>query len=110
MSSLLKRDITLFEITDIFGKRVRTSKEYWKKIKKDKHQELMFEKQEAVDTLVRPDEVYRSVRDEYIKLYYKKFATTTLVVVVKYLNGDGFVVTAYQTSKVKRKGKILWPK
>jgi len=110
MPILINPEDTLFDITDIFGKHVRTTREYWMKIKKDKHQELIFEKQEAVDTLVKPDEVYRSVRDEYIKLFYKKFATTTLVVVVKYLNGDGFVVTAYQTSKVKRKGEKLWPK
>ena len=34
----------------------------------------------------------------------------TLVCAVKVLNGDGFVVTFYQTSKPKPKGEIVWQK
>lgn len=100
----------LFEVNDVFGKRIRTTKLYWEKIKSEKHRELEFEKEDVVIVLQNPDEVYRSVTDDYIRLFLKKFEHETLIVVVKYLNGDGFVITSYQTSKEKRKGEKLWPK
>ena len=33
-----------------------------------------------------------------------------LIVAVKVLNGDGFLVTVYQTGVYKKKGTLLWPK
>lgn len=33
-----------------------------------------------------------------------------LIVAVKVLNGDGFLVTVYQTKDYKKKGELLWPK
>ncbi|GEM_PF-4987671 len=33
-----------------------------------------------------------------------------LIVAVKVLNGDGFLVTTYQTKEYKRKGEKIWPK
>lgn len=75
-----------------------------------KHKELEFGIEDVVNTLQKPDEVYRSVTDEYIRLFHRKYHEETLIVVVKYLNGNGFVVTVYQTSKEKRKGEQLWPR
>ncbi len=100
----------LFEVEDVFGKKIRTTKSYWKKIKEDKHKELKFDITEITETIKNPEEVYRSVRDEFIFIYYKKYEEDTLTVVAKHLNGDGFLITAYQTSKIKRKGEKLWPK
>lgn len=100
----------LFEIKDIFGNNVRITKVYWQKIKNEKHKELKFGHKKVIEALIDPDEVYRSVQDEFIRLFFKKIGNDTLVVLVKYLNGDGFVVTVYQTTKVKRKGEKLWPK
>lgn len=110
MSKFVTKENLLFEVVDVFGKKVRTTKEYWKKIKTEKHSELKFDYNDVLETLTKPDEVYISVRDPYIRLFYKNFAKTTLVVLVKYLNNEGFVVTVYQTSKVKRKGERLWPR
>ena len=109
MSDIVDQNL-LFEIDDIFGKKIRLTKSYWDKIKTEKHKELKFNYKEVINTVIKPDEVYLSVRDKYIRLFYKKIDKTTLVVLVKYLNGDGFVVTVYQTTKVKRKGEKLWPK
>ena len=100
----------LFETVDVFGKRIRTTKSYWEKIKKEKHKELRFDITEIIKTIARPDEVYKSVRDEFIHIHYKKYKQETLVAVIKHLNGDGFLITAYQTSKIKRKGDKIWPK
>jgi len=33
-----------------------------------------------------------------------------LICVVKVLNGEGFLVTAYQTKKPKPKGDLIWQK
>lgn len=75
-----------------------------------KHKELNIEKKKVIETIENPDEVRVSIQDKYIFLFYKKLEKNHLVVVVKYLNNHGFVVTIYQTSKLKRKGKKIWQK
>src|SRR3989338_4827374 len=109
MTQIVKHE-TLFEVKDIFGTTIRTSKPYWESIKNIKHQDLQFTTKEVIATLQKPDQVYLSVKDEFILLFYKTYPTTTLVVVVKYLNQRGFIITVYKTSKTKHKGKQLWPK
>lgn len=107
-SGLVSEDI-LFTIHDVFGRTIRTTKRYWQKIKEEKHTELSAEPTEVIDALTHPDEVYRSVQDPYIALYYKKIQEGYLIVLVKFVGEAGFVVTCYQTTKTKRKGERLWP-
>jgi hypothetical protein len=57
--------------------------------------------------------VVESLSDAQARLYYRFYVGTRvgdkhLCVVVKVLQEDAFVVTAYLTDKVK-KGKVLWP-
>ena len=108
-SRIIKHEV-LFEITDIFGRKIRTTKDYWLKIKTLKHRELRYGIREVKKTLIDPDEVRRSVTDETILLYTKKVTKyDILIVAVKILNNDGFLVTVYQTKEYGKKGKILWP-
>lgn len=100
----------LFEVIDVFGKKIRTSQSYWKKITEEKHQDLKLGLDEVKKTIAEPQEVFRSVKDDSIMINYQRFRTETLVVVTKHMNGDGFLITAYQTTKSKRKGEKLWPK
>lgn len=109
MKNIVSAD-QLFEVTDVFGKRIRTSKQYWEKIKTEKHQELKYGVREVGKVLQKPDSVFRSVKDETIALYRKQMDGDILIVVSKHLNGNGFVVTVYQTKKVLDKGEKLWPK
>jgi hypothetical protein len=109
MSNIQKSDL-LFEVKDVFGKHVRTTRSYWNKIFFVKHKEVKISSAEVIKVLENPDEVRRSVQDPYIYLYYKNVDKKYLVVVVKYLNNHGFIVTIYQTSKVKRKGEKVWPR
>ena len=109
MKEIIKQEI-LFEVIDVFGKKVRTSKSYWDKIFLLKHKEVKTTQIEVKTSVNNPDEVRRSLQDPFISLFYKKIKKHFLVVVVKYLNNHGFIVTVYQTSKLKKKGKILWPK
>ena len=66
MAKILVSQDLLFEIQDVFGRNIRTTKSI------------------------------------------EKYAI--LIVAVKILNGDGFLVTAYQTKEYKKKGELLWPK
>lgn len=109
MKNIVSAD-QLFEVIDVFGKRIRTSKQYWEKIKTEKHQELKYGVKEVGQVLQRPDSVFRSVKDETIALYRKQMDDDILIVVSKHLNGNGFLVTVYQTKKVLDKGEKLWPR
>ena len=64
--------------------------------------------------LQMPSEVRQSRSDDDVRLFYEFYAQTHvggkwLCVVVKYLPGDAFVITAYLTDTMKA-GEIVWPK
>ena len=50
MNQIEKQDV-LFEVTDVFGKKVRTSQNYWDKIFLIKHKELEVSQAEVIDLL-----------------------------------------------------------
>ena len=101
----------LLEVKDVLGRKIRTTKDYWHKIRTLKHQELRYDIIEVKKTIIDPDEVRASITDETILLFAKKFGKyDILIVAVKVLNGNGFIVTAYQTKKYKKKGQLIWPK
>ena len=50
MSDIQKLDL-LFEVKDIFGKYIRTTKTYWDKIFLIKHKELEVSQAEVIDLL-----------------------------------------------------------
>jgi hypothetical protein len=74
----------------------------------------MNDKGTAIERVLRqPQLVRRSRSDEKVRLFYEFYALTIvggkwLCVVVKYLENDAFVVTAYLTDKPKA-GEDLWP-
>lgn len=107
----LVSDQILFEVEDIFGRKIRTTEKYWRQIKEVKHPELKFGIPEVRQTLKNPEEVRKSVTDVTILLFAKKVKEYgILIVAVKTLNGEGFLVTAYKTKRYKKKGELLWPK
>ena len=62
-------------------------------------------------TLKEPDSVWYSSKEENHH-FYKWFEATPvsekyLLVVVKFLNDEGFVVTAFFVSRMRRKDKVL---
>ena len=68
----------------------------------------------AIDeTLRQPDRVVQSFSDPQARLYYRFYFRTLvggkyLCVVVKYVEDDAFVLTAYLTDRVKQ-GVPIWP-
>jgi len=109
-SKVVRKGNFLFEVVDVFGNKIRTTKSYWNKIITKKHPDFKYSTKEIENTIKKPDTVFRSIQDPTIVLYRKKMESDTIVIVAKLLNSDGFVVTFYQTTKPQKKGEVLWPK
>lgn len=76
--------------------------------------EMQGQEQRIAETLFTPDSVILSHHDPAVQLYHKLFEKTPvtrkyLVVVVKYLEQDAFIITAFFTDKEK-KGEQVWPR
>ena len=97
----------LFEVESKVKKKISISNEHWKHISEIKHPEVSGLEDEIKQTLIIPIEIKRRNSDRNIYLYYSKYKSKFLCVVIRHLNGNGFVITAYITSKIK-KGEILW--
>lgn len=99
-------------IRDCFGRSVRLTDERMAHILE--HQEMAEMEAEIERVLQAPAEVRISRSDDTVKLFYEFYARTPvggkwLCVVVKYVSGDAFVVTAYLTDQPKT-GETIWPK
>ena len=98
-------------IRDCFGQAVRLTDERMVHILE--HPEMIGMSMEIENVLTKPHTVRRSRSDGTVKLFYEYYAQTIvggkwLCVVVKCLQDDAFVVTAYLTDKPKA-GENLWP-
>lgn len=97
---------------DYQGIRIRLSEERLAHIRE--HPEMKDVEPWIEQTLARPERVIESLSDPQARLYYRFYVGTRIgnkhfCVVVKILESDAFVVTAYLTDKVK-KGRQLWPR
>ena len=98
-----------FEILTPLNFTVRTSEEYWQKLIV-KHPDIADIEAEVRQALNSPDEIRRSSRDPNLLLFYLTLKEKRWVVAVaRRLNGDGFLITAYQTDAIKE-GETLWRK
>jgi len=98
-----------FEILTPLNFTVRTSEEYWQKLIV-KHPDIADLEAEVRQALNSPDEIRRSSRDPNLLLFYLVLKEKRWVVAVaRKLNGDGFLITAYQTDAIKE-GELLWHK
>jgi hypothetical protein len=98
-----------FEIKTPLNFTVRTSEEYWQKLI-IKHPDIADLESEVKQALASPDEIRSSSRDPNILLFYLLIKQKRWVVAVtRRLNGDGFLITAYQTDAIKE-GESIWHK
>ena len=87
----------IFEIDDKTGRKIRLTKEQWSHLRK-KHPEV--ENYELIEeTLKKPDIITDYDIDESVRYYYKYYKHRSshekyLQVIVKYLNGEAYVLTA----------------
>jgi hypothetical protein len=88
---------------------IRLTKTQWEHIIA-KHHELREQEPKIRTALQDPDFVLYSKSDDNYQ-YHRLFADTPvgekhLLVVVKHLNSEGFVITAFFVSKVREQGKV----
>lgn len=95
---------TIFEITDNTNRKIHLSNERWKHIRK-KHPEV-GEIEKIKETIQNPDKTTSYGLDETIHYYYKFYKHKKpfqryLLVIVKYLNNHGYVISSYFETYIK---------
>ena len=93
---------TLFNITDKSGRKIRLTKERWQHITQE-HSGIK-NPEELKETLITPLRVTPSKYDpDNVRYYYRydKNFKKYLMVAVKYLNGDGFIITSYYMRRIQ---------
>jgi hypothetical protein len=96
-----------FEVVSKLNRKIRINNSYWDYIVNVKHPSMRGLEEFVKSSLTEPIEVRRSRRDQSVHLHYGRFEAKLLVcTVVKFLNGDGFVITAYLTRRMI--GDSIW--
>lgn len=98
-----------FQVVSRLGKLITATKGYWNIIVNIKHPSVRGREHEVKETLGNPDYIRQNYNDKNIHLFYKRNKKIYLCVVVRHLNGRGFIITVYLTNKI-REGKQIWPK
>lgn len=98
----------IFELISRLDKKIRLTEIQWAHIE-SKHKELRNQIQKMIVTLENPDLVYYSPVEENYH-YYKYFKETPvmekyLLLIVKHLNDEGFIITAFFVTKIRKEGK-----
>jgi len=92
----------IFEVTDKSGRRIRLPKERWKHIQVE-HSRIS-DLEELKKALINPLKITQSKYDPENVCYYYSYNKNFkryLFVAVKYLNGDGFIITSYHMRKIQ---------
>ncbi len=92
----------IFEVVDKSGRKIRLTLTQWEHMMR-RHSYMEKYLEEIKETLITPDKLIRFYNKVYYYKYYKhlKAPNRFVLVVVKYLNGDGFVITSYLEEKIK---------
>ncbi|MBI2043312.1 DUF4258 domain-containing protein [Candidatus Pacearchaeota archaeon] len=94
----------IFEIKDKTGRKIRLTKKQWKHIT-TKHPDMSGKEEEIKQVLERPDIILPHKFDEMSRNYYlyDKNEKAYLFVSARYLNGEGFIITAFYTQHIRKK-------
>ena len=100
-------------VKDIHNRQTRLTEERLKHIETI-HPEMAGQGGKIEETLLKPDIVIKSKTDSKVELFYRNYTTTPvtekfLCVVVKVMENDLFIITAYFTD-TKKGGEVLWKK
>ena len=99
-----------FEVPTPLGFRVRVTNAYWQRIVSIKHPRMEGREATVQETLMQPEEVRVSRSDPNVYLFYRTERPNRLIcAVAKRINGEGFLITTYQTDAIKE-GTQVWPK
>lgn len=96
-----------FEIETPLGVKIRTTKEYWKKIITIKHPIIAKYEKEVRESLKKPTEIRKSKQDPSVHLYYKNIGNIYLCTVCDHVdNKSGYIITAYLTKRIREGEKV----
>lgn len=95
---------------DYSGRNIRLTDNRWEHI--ITRTELVDQKEKIKETLLNPDKIKKSRHDLDVLLYYRLYEKTPvtkkyLMVAVKVENGEGLILTAFFTDKIKA-GETEW--
>ena len=95
----------LFEFRDKSDKIIYLTKERWSHINIE-HPEITNYIKEFNEILNNPTKIVDYPHDKNMKYYYKHFKDRKtkakyLLMIVKYLNGEGFIITVYFVRKIQ---------
>ncbi len=95
----------IFEITDKTGRKIRLTEKQRKHIQKHPHMHVYESIERIKDTIKNPTTIRYNENDETVSYFYKEFRDMGileryLLVSVKYLNGEGFIITSFYTNKI----------
>lgn len=98
-----------FEAMSKLDKKIRVTVSYWNYISTVKHVSISGHEADVKGSLTEPIEIRSSKRDPSVYLYYGRSKAEPFVcTVVKHLNGEGFIITAYLTRRMV--GDLVWKK
>ena len=91
----------IFVIQDKTGRKIHLTTERLNHIAR--HPEMTNKIENIKETLVRPTKITMFEFDPKVRFYYRHYKERReyLFVSVKYLNGEGFVITSFYTDKIK---------
>jgi len=93
----------IFKITDKTKRKIRLTEKQWKHIQKHPHMQDSIENIQLV--LKNPTTIRYNEKDESVRYFYKEFKVMPpeeryLLVSIKYLNGEGFIITSFYTNRI----------
>ena len=95
----------IFETIDKNGKLIRLTNKQHSHIM-DEHPYMHKYMEEIKETLQKPDKINSYSFDENVKYFYKGYKhldkpNKYVLVIAKYLNGEGYIISAYLETKIK---------
>ena len=95
----------VFEIIDKTRRKIRLTKKQWKHIQRHPHMHGYESIERIKNTISNPTTIRYSEKDETVSYFYREFKDMDvceryLLVSIKYLNGEGFMITSFYTNKI----------
>jgi hypothetical protein len=99
----------VFSVRSVLGKRIRLTETQWRHISRRREMHGQFERMQ--ETLSEPDVVYY-VPGEETYHYYRFYPRTPvtrkhMLVIVKHLDSDGFIITCFYVRRISKPEKVL---
>lgn len=105
-------DDVLFIVTSVFGNDIRVTSTQWSHVT-EAHDYMSGNMDKVLETLTEPDKVVAGQMGESLALrHYERTNITRKTAVIVYRDEpDGFLITAFFTSKpdrIEKKGATIW--